>query len=87
MTRDDVISTFSRHVAERFGGDYRACFDETDADKDGEISHQELKDRLGLAGIVWFQSRVATAIMDELDKNGSGGIAWQEFSEVFNKPE
>lgn len=71
-------------VRSRFGGDYRAAFGHYDADQDGAISKAELKALLKDAGIGSGLTRWAWAdgVIDALDADGDGHIAWAEFEAV-----
>ena len=81
----EVEKKVSALVAARFGGDYRAAFSHYDSDTDGTIRKDELKVLLADAGIGSGLTRWAWAsgILDELDKDGDGGISWAEFDAVF----
>ncbi len=72
-------------VAARFGGDYRAAFDHYDTNGDGSIGQDELKVLLVDAGVGNSLTRWAWAagIVDQLDTDHDGAIAWSEFAAVF----
>ena len=82
---DDKMTAF---VDAWFNGDYRAAFEDYDADKDGVLSRGELKRLLidaqigtGLTRWLWVNG-----IIGDLDKDGDGGISWAEFQALHPSP-
>lgn len=73
-------------ISTRFHGDRRAAFGHYDADGDGRVSKQELKQLLSDAGIGNGLTRWAWAdgIIEELDKAGDGMISWDEFTSALD---
>ena len=72
-------------VAKDFGGDYRHAFDAYDADHDGSISEDELKELLRDAGVGNAFTRAAWAggIIAQLDTDDDVRISWAEFEAAF----
>ena len=83
--RHELEARVTALVAGRFGGDHKAAFAHYDANADGAISTDELKALLADAGVgsSWTRWAWAAGIMQELDSNGDGVIAWAEFAAVF----
>ena len=85
MHEHDLRERLAALVAKRFAGDYKAAFTHYDADRDGMIRKEELKNLLGDAGMAGSWSRWAWVekVIDEVDTNGDGIISWSEFAAVF----
>jgi len=60
---------------------YKEIFDHMDSDKDGKISHADLKRCLDEAGWGLNDDEIA-AIIKKADQDGSGTISWEEFLKV-----
>jgi hypothetical protein len=71
-----------------FNGDYRAAFDDYDADRDGVLSRDELKRLLVDAqiGTGLTRWRWANGVIAELDRDHDGRISWDEFRALHPDP-
>ena len=85
MTREVVIRKVTAYVVASYAGDWKLAFDGQDMDHDGRISLAELELFLYSAKVGFSLTRwaVAKAIIEELDTNGDGFVAWAEFETVF----
>jgi Ca2+-binding EF-hand superfamily protein len=85
QNKQELRDKLAALVGAKFGGDYRAAFGHYDANRDGSISKDELKALLADAGVGsgWTRWAWAAGIIEELDANGDGVIAWPEFAAVF----
>lgn len=90
-TRAEVIAKVSAYVERVFGGTdeshFKQAFDENDDNRDGRISLDELSDILSKAGIGFRLARwaIAKEVIDVLDADGDGYVAWDEFVKEFRK--
>jgi hypothetical protein len=68
-------------VKDHFGGDRRKAFDHYDANHDGGVDAEEIKQLLKDADVGNFATRGAWAdgILKRLDTNKDGKIQWSEF--------
>jgi hypothetical protein len=75
----------ARLVDENFAGEYRRAFDHYDADHDGKMTKDEIKQMLSDAGVGNGLTRGAWAdgILKKLDLDHDRGVKWSEFDSVF----
>ena len=79
----ELTTKIAALVRESYGGDYRQAFDHYAADRAG-ISADELKQLLADADIGNFFTRGSwvSGIMEKMDLNQDGRIAWDEFQQA-----
>jgi Ca2+-binding EF-hand superfamily protein len=80
---EDVVELQTKIAAlvrSSYGGDYKQAFDHYDADRTG-IDADQLKQLLSDADIgnIFTRGSWVSGIMDKLDVNRDGRIAWDEF--------
>jgi hypothetical protein len=83
--RGELRGGVSALVGVRFGGSYRAAFDRYDRNRAGQVDAEGLIALLADAAIGTRLSRLdwAEAVLAEADRDGDGGLCWEEFATAF----